>query len=140
MKTKRRVKLIAVESESDFGHPSLKARMARAPNVSGTERFKAIADDRAVGFVFVDMSSDVDEAILGELFVISEDRRKGFGTAILKSIEDYVVSVGHRSLKLSPWPVSPDSPSISDLEKWYVSCGYSLVPGVDRMFEKNLAV
>lgn len=114
--------------------------MVRAPNVSVTRCFKAMADDREVGFVFLDMWPDVDEAILGELFVISEDRRKGFGTAILKSIEDYVVSVGRRNLKLSPWTLDPDALSISDLEKWYVDRGYSLTPGVDRMFEKDLVV
>ena len=114
--------------------------MVRAPNVSGTERFKAMADDREVGFVFLDMWPDLDEAILGELFVISEQRNKGLGTDILNAIEDYVVSVGRRNLKLSPWTLDPDSPSISDLEKWYVDRGYSLTPGVDRMFEKDLVV
>ena len=134
----RSVNLTSVESTSEVGDPILKARLAHAPNTDISQRFKARANFHEVGFVVLDVEPESDSVIIVELFVTPDKRGEGFGTSILGSIEDYALSEDRHTLRLRARSLDPDSLSDAELEKWYVDRGYSLVPGVDRVFEKSL--
>ena len=70
--------------------------------------FWAIAAGRKVGFVSFEVSPENKSASVEDFFVIADERRKGYGSAIVQALYDYLDKLGIELIELN---VRRDNPN-----------------------------
>ena len=118
------MQLLPVSETGDFENASLRLRMEQTTRSSISRHFCAMSGDQEVGLIVLDLTPDVEDATLYELFVRLDLRGKGIGSAVLKAVEEYVRSIGRRRVILYPRPLEVEG-TPSDLRGWYLRRGYA---------------
>src|SRR6185369_7019066 len=100
---------------------------------------------RELAFVSLDFRTDLRLVVIYELFVLTELRGKGLGTAILKAAENLATEHGFMRTVVVPEPIglrrdtSAREEARSRLIRWYERNGYRPRPNTNNTeWEKSL--
>jgi GNAT superfamily N-acetyltransferase len=128
------IRLLPVLSAEEFDTPVLKSRADKAPHMSTTHLFRAMASGVEVALVVLDIQEGAACVILYEIFLSSARRDQGVGTEVLAAVEGWAAASGWGCMEV--WPRSLDLGSRSDvnLADWYGRHGYvSAQTGSERL-------
>ena len=136
MNRRRGIGVAAIPSPSHLASPILRGRAERAAR-SNARQFAARIDDKEAGYLSFEDRPDLALGVIYEVFVLSEFRSRGVGSALVRFGEDLARQAGYRRVRLYPRP-SDDGISEDRLVAGYERRGYRLCPSSGGEMEKIL--
>lgn len=130
--------LFPVDEQPDLASEELRERLGHLPGGEISEILKYNIGNQDLALIVIDWWKNERYAVLYELFVPTEHRGRGVGTAALNAVEELVRCRGRSRMQLRPRPLD-DSRTVEQLEGWYERRGYRRIPAdANGMFEKGL--
>jgi GNAT superfamily N-acetyltransferase len=118
------LRLRKVLSYSEISNAALRQWAEPRSRASYTRIFVATVDNKDIAYVAVDVVPIRDYVELYQLYVLPEQRRRGYGTTILRKVEQMATELGLKKIVLNPQPIDGES-TREDLIRWYLRNGYS---------------
>jgi GNAT superfamily N-acetyltransferase len=118
------LRLRRVLSCSEISNAALRQWAEPRSRASYTRIFVATVDNKDIAYVAVDVVPIRDYVELYQLYVLPEQRRRGYGTTILRKVEQMATELGLKKIVLNPQPIDGEW-TREDLIRWYLRNGYS---------------
>jgi ribosomal protein S18 acetylase RimI-like enzyme len=128
--------VVAISSPSHLASSILRGRAERAARPNARQ-FAARIDDKEAGYLSFEDRPDLALGVIYEVFVLSEFRSRGIGSALIRFGEDLARQAGYRRVRLYPRPTDDDVYE-DRLVAGYARRGYRHCPSSGGEMEKVL--
>lgn len=121
-----KLELVNIDSDRDVQVNDLLAgRLRQNPAHKNRIRFIARSEGQDVGLLFFDRPAEKNYAVLYEIFVLPDVRRRKVGSALVGAAEAKAQEWRRKYLVVFPRSLSPDL-SDSALRNWYGNLGFQV--------------